>query len=294
MSIAFLKFFKMFLNTLAKLNFCPIIYNVSIYIKENAIMIITINVSNSNILFGAFENDNLLFSSSISTGAKKSCDEYAIQMRSLLSLHNCLQEQIKGVIVSCVVPSMQADILSAVGYMYKGKIFTVGPGLKTGLKIAVKDPAEMGSDLICCSIATLESVTPPCVFINMDTATTIMGIDKTGALCGGAFMPGIRLGADALSAQTAQLPQIDLSFSKNVPLGNNTISCMRAGVILGTADMIDGMIARFCDVFGEKVAVVATGDVAPSIIPHCKNEIKYEKNLVLNGLYALYCKNVKD
>ena len=166
-------------------------------------------------------------------------------------------------------------------------------GLKTGLSIRTDDPSQLGSELVCSAIAVLADYPPPCVIISMDTAVSITALDNRGALRGGAILPGVKIGVEALCARTAQLPQIDLSAPACGVLGTNSSASMQAGAIFGTASMLDGMIDRFAQALGGTPTCVASGELAPVILPHCLHKIYYRENLVLDGLYRLYQKNTK-
>ena len=256
-------------------------------------MILTVNVSNSNILLGAYQDDKQCFCSSMHTNLLKSADEYAVQFGSVLSLYGAQPEDISGVILSCVVPSMLACVRKALNHLYTGRIYVAGPGLKTGLSIRTDDPSQLGSELVCSAIAVLADYPPPCVIISMDTAVSITALDNRGALRGGAILPGVKIGVEALCSRTAQLPQIDLSAPACGVLGTNSSASMQAGAIFGTASMLDGMIDRFAQALDGTPTCVASGELAPVILPHCLHKIYYRENLVLDGLYRLYQKNTK-
>ena len=152
---------------------------------------------------------------------------------------------------------------------------------------------HLGSELVCSAIAVLADYPPPCVIISMDTAVSITALDNRGALRGGAILPGVKIGVEALCARTAQLPQIDLSAPACGVLGTNSSASMQAGAIFGTASMLDGMIDRFAQALDGTPTCVASGELAPVILPHCLHKIYYRENLVLDGLYRLYQKNTK-
>ena len=257
-------------------------------------MILTVNVSNTSVLLGAYEKGRQTFCASLHTNLSKTSDEYAVQMQSVLALYGRTTADISGVIFSCVVPSLLSCIRRALTHLYSGRIYTVGPGLKTGLSIRMDDPSQLGSELVCCAVEVLAAYSYPCVIISFDTATTMIALDEKGAMRGGTILPGVRTGMDALSTRTAQLPQIDLVAPKCGVLGTNSTACMQAGAILGTASMLDGMLERFADSLQcHDLFCVATGEIAPVILRHCNHPIHYHENLVLDGLYRLYCKNAK-
>ena len=118
----------------------------------------------------------------------------------------------------------------------------------------------------------------------------MMVLDKRGAFIGVSIMPGVLMGLKALSSGTAQLPQISLDAPERV-IGKNTVDCMKSGVVFGHAAMIDAMIDRIFEEYGEAMPVYATGGLSGVIIEHCKHKIQKDTNMVLKGLYILYQKN---
>ena len=256
-------------------------------------MILTIDIGNSNITIGAYRKDELLFLSRMGTDRSKMPDEYAIAIRSILHLYGYNSDDVDGAIISSVVPPLIPSMKQAISRIKPINILTVGPGIKTGLHIAIDNPAQLGADLVCVSVAAQEKYPLPSIVIDMGTATTISAMDREGKMRGGSIMPGVRISLEALSSRTAQLPQIDLTEAPKNVIGANTIDCMRSGVLYGNACMLDGMIDRYRAELGEDLTVIATGGLAPSITALCRNKIILDDNLVLEGLRIMYEKNSK-
>ena len=166
----------------------------------------------------------------------------------------------------------------------------VGPGLKTGLNIKIENPAQTGADLVVGSVAALRQYKPPMIVVDMGTATTMVVLDETGALVGGCICPGVKISLDALTERTALLPGLQLDQPKRA-IGRNTIDCMRSGIMMGTACMLDGMVQRMEEELGQKTTVIATGGIARFITPMCKTPIIYDKDLLIKGLAMLYREN---
>jgi type III pantothenate kinase len=124
----------------------------------------------------------------------------------------------------------------------------------------------------------------------MGTATTMTVLDETGALIGGCICPGVKISLDALTERTALLPGLQLDQPKKA-IGRNTIDCMRSGIMMGNACMLDGMVERMEAELGQKCTVVATGGIAKFIVPLCKTPMIYDKDLIVKGLAALYRDN---
>ncbi len=253
-------------------------------------MILAIDIGNTNIVLGGFDNENLQFVARIATNANKTEDEYATKIKSILALHSVDKSEIDGAIISSVVPPLNSVIKKAINIAYDVTPIMVQPGIKTGIGIHCDNPASVGADLICACVAVHHIYGSPALIIDMGTATKMMLLDKSGTFTGASIIPGVGIGLNALASGTAQLPQISLEAPRSV-VGKNTIDCMRSGVVFGNASLIDGMIDRFIDEVGEPLKIYATGGLASTIIQHCKHDIVLDNDLVLKGLYILYEKN---
>ena len=256
-------------------------------------MLLCVNVSNSKITLGVFDDEKIVLKTSVSATVGKTTTEYAVLFKSVFDLHNFDTAKIDGVIIACVVPALTAAVRDALGFIYKGKIFVVGPKLKNGLKIKSENPSQIGASLICQSVALADKYPMPCLLISMSTALSMFALDKNGTFIGGAILPGIKLSAKALAEHTAQLPQIDLTQKPAGVIGTNTVQNVQSGLIIGTACTIDGMIARFKAELGEDLTCVATGDISEAVLDNCSSKIVYDENLVLDGLRKIYFRNVK-
>lgn len=255
-------------------------------------MVLAVDIGNTNIVLGGFIENELKFEARIATNASKTEDEYATKIKSILALHEVCQTEIKGAIISSVVPPLTRVMSDALRMVYGVEPVLVGPGIKTGINIHCDDPSTVGADLICACVAANNIYGYPSLVIDMGTATKMMLIDNNGAFVGVSIIPGVNIALKALASGTAQLPQISLEAPKSV-IGKNTADCMRSGAVFGNASMIDGMIDRFNDETGYNLKVVATGGLCKTIIKHCKHEIIHDNDLVLNGLNILYQKNSK-
>ncbi|MBQ7036867.1 MAG: type III pantothenate kinase [Clostridia bacterium] len=253
-------------------------------------MILTVDIGNTNIVLGGFMGDEPSFVARLSTDTKKTEDEYAAVLRSVLSIREVEKKEIRGAIIASVVPPLNAVMKKAIRIVYGIDPILVGPGIKTGLGIHCDNPATVGADLISGCVAAHTIYGSPCLVVDMGTATKIMLVDEKGTFCGASIIPGVTIGLSALSGGTAQLPQISLEAPKSV-IGKNTVDCMRSGVVYGNACLIDGMIDRFFEEAGGEMPVIATGGLSSTIIPLCKHDITLDEHLVLKGLHILYEKN---
>ena len=253
-------------------------------------MILAVDVGNSNIVIGCIKDDSILFEARLRTDSTKTSDEYCIDLKMIRDVYGVKSADIEGSIIASVVPLVLNSMKTALMKLIGKTSLVVGPGLKTGLNIQIENPSQTGADLVVGSVAALRQHKPPMIVIDMGTATTMVVLDKTGALVGGSIIPGVKISLDALTDRTALLPGLQLDQPKKA-IGRNTIDCMRSGIMMGTACMIDGMIDRMEQELGYKTTVVATGGIARFILPMCSHEVIYDKDLLLKGLAALYRDN---
>ncbi len=253
-------------------------------------MLLAIDIGNTNITLGAFDEANLQFTARLATDTRKTADQYAVEIKNLLSLYALQTEEIEDSIIASVVPAVGKSISRAVSKLCNIVPLMLGPGVKTGLNIKIDDPSQLGADLVAGAVGALDVYNAPCVVIDMGTASTVSVLDRNGAFVGGVIAAGVRLTLKALTENTAQLSSIPIEAPKSV-IGSNTAECMQSGLVYGAAAMIDGLLLRIEKELGEKPTVVATGGLSKEIICHCSSNIIYNENLLLDGLRVIYEKN---
>lgn len=258
-------------------------------------MILTVDIGNTNIVVGGYEEDRLAFTGRLSTDPSRTAYEYAALLRSVLELYRARPEGVTGAIVSSVVPPLSTAFCQAVSLVCPGvEPMLVGAGMKTGLNIRIDNPRELGADLLAAAVGAMVKYPPPAVVVDLGTATKILVVDETKSFLGGSIMAGVMISLQALSSDTALLPHISLDSPVRQVIGTNTIDCIRSGTVLGAASMLDGMIQRYREAMGEDATVVACGGLAPAIVPYCRTSMILDDDLLLDGLLALYHKNEKQ
>jgi len=255
-------------------------------------MILTVDIGNSNIVIGGVRDDEILFEARLRTDSTKTSDEYCLDVKSLMDVYGIKAEEVEGAIIASVVPQVLNSFQTAIKKLTGKTPLVVGPGIKTGLNILIENPGQTGADLVVGSVAALREYKPPLTVIDMGTATTMSVLDKNGAYIGGCIIPGVKISMDALTDRTALLPGLQLDQPKRA-IGRNTVDAMRSGIMMGTACMLDGMIARMEEELGYKTTVITTGGIAKFIIPLCRREMIYDKDLLTKGLVTLYKENIK-
>lgn len=253
-------------------------------------MLLAIDIGNTNVTLGAYDDTALAFTARLATDGRMTADQYAIEIKNVLSLHGLEYQNIEDCIIASVVPTVGNAISRAVSMLCDIVPLELGPGIKTGLNIKIDNPAQLGADLVAGAVGAISEYTLPCIVIDMGTATTISVINSKGQFLGGAIAAGVRLTLKALSENTSQLPSINISAPNSV-IGTNTVDCMRSGLVFGAAAMIDGLIEKMTLELDEIPTIVATGGLSKEIIVHCKSDIIYNENLLLDGLREIYERN---
>ncbi len=239
-------------------------------------MLLAIDAGNSNVVIGCFEGEKIVKVFRMVTDSLKTEDEYAAGIKSILEFNNFDMNALSGAVISCVVPPLTKVFRGTARQLTGEEAFVIGSGIKTGLNILIDNPAELAADMVSSAVGALSSYPVPAITIDMGTATPIC--------------PGIEISSDALFRGAALLPRVPVEAPKKA-ISSNTRECMQSGIVYGAAAMIEGMIARFEEELGTSATVIATGGLAPQIIPHCRVDIIHDPILILNGLRVLYERN---
>ncbi len=253
-------------------------------------MVLAIDIGNTNIVIGCFENRQVLFCERFQTNHKATSLEYTVIIKSALELHGVKREQVTGGILSSVVPSITNTVKEAAEKYTGSQVIVVSPGIRTGIRMQVDNPAQMGSDLVVGAVAGAAEYPVPQIIIDMGTATTVSVLDCEGVFIGKQILPGLRVSLDALISRTSQLPKIPLEPPKHL-VGKNTVESIQGGILYGNAGALDGIIDRINEEMGVSCTVVATGGLAGVVTPLCRNSIILDDDLLLKGLMILYERN---
>lgn len=254
-------------------------------------MILTLDIGNSNIKVATFEKDTLTHYWRVSTNHQYTCDEYAMVFLNFFRTAGIEISQIKGIMISSVVPTINYTIEHMCVLYFNTKPLWVVPGMKTGINIKYDVPQQLGSDRMANAVAAYHIYGKPGIFIDFGTATTFGAIDGTGTFIGGCICPGIRVASDALVSGTAKLSRFEFVKPKNV-IAKNTTKNLQSGVIYGYIGQVSYLIDRFKKEMNEPHAfVVATGGMAKLIADEVHSINKLDGLLTLKGLRILYEKN---
>jgi len=257
-------------------------------------MLLTIDIGNTNIKYGVFNNDELVASFRVSSRLSRTADEYGVVLINLLTNQGLKKSDIDGIILSSVIPSLNYTICHMAEYFFGVTPLMVGPGVKTGLNIKTDNPKEVGADIIVNSVSAFNKYGGPVIVIDFGTATTFDVISANCELLGVVIAPGIKTSLDGLTSNTAQLPTIELDAPKTV-IGRNTKNSMQSGLIFGFAGLVDNIIGKIRRELGiNDIKVVATGGLGEMIAKEVKNISYVDRTLTLEGLKIIYNLNKQE
>ena len=253
-------------------------------------MLLAIDIGNTNVTIGIFDGDKIRATYRLSTHVSQMPDEYAVFILSLLRHRGIDTENIKEGAISCVVPPLLTTFNELFKRYFDITPLAVGPGVKTGIRIRMDNPREVGSDRIANAAGAHSLYKGPVIVVGLGTATAFDTVSKEGDYLGGAVAPGLTIAAEALYTRTSALPRVELIRPKRA-IGTNTIAAMQSGIIFGYAGLIDGIVTRIQKELGEKATVVATGGYASIIAKEAKVIDKVNPDLTLIGIKVIHDMN---
>lgn len=253
-------------------------------------MILTLDVGNTNMTGGVFKDDEIIATFRMTTKIPRTSDEYGMVLFNLLRQNEIEPKKIEDAIICSVVPDVMHSLASAMIKYLNIKPIIVGPGIKTGLRIQIPNPQQVGADRIVDAVAAYELYGGPVLVMDYGTATTYDLVDKDGVFVGGITAPGIAISAKALWEDAAKLPKIEIAKPEKV-VGNDTISSMQSGLVYGQIGQAEYLIKKVKEEAGlEDLKVVATGGLGRIIAESTDAIDIYDPNLTLKGIYLVYKK----
>jgi type III pantothenate kinase len=246
-------------------------------------MLLAIGIGNTSIKLGVFDGEKLATAWHIATDMQRTPDEYAVTLFSLLEQSIITKSDISEAAMWCTVPSLIPTFEELLQKHFQATPLVVGAGIKTGVRIRMDNPKEVGADRIV-NAAAVHSLYPgTTIIVDMGTATTFDTVSKEGDYLGGAIAPGIMMAAEALFTRPAQLYRVQLAAPKKA-IGTNTASAMQSGIIFGYTSLVEGMVSRIQRELPEKARVIATGGYASLILKETNIIDAVNPDLALIGL----------
>ena len=256
-------------------------------------MLLTIDVGNTNITLGVFENETLKGTFRMTTKRSRTSDEYGFNICGILEHRNIMPQDIKDVIIASVVPDIMHSLTSGIIKYLNIKPIIVSAGIKTGIRIVTENPKEIGPDRIVDAVAGYEQYGGPIIVVDFGTATTYDLIGEKGTFEAGITAPGIETAGRSLWGGAAMLPAIEIRKTKSI-LAQETISSMQAGLVYGAIGQTEYIVQKIKEECGyDNIKVVATGGLGKIIADETDCIDIYDPDLTLTGLRLIYNKNRK-
>jgi type III pantothenate kinase len=253
-------------------------------------MLLVIDIGNTDTTLGVFDGEELRATWHMATKIHRLADEYAGLLINLLHYQRLDTSDIKEAALCSVVPALVATFEELFRRYFQVSPLVVGAGVKTGVRIRMDNPREVGCDRIVNAAASHHLYGGPLIIVDMGTATTFDVVSKEGDYLGGAIAPGITTAAEALFMRAAVLPRVELTRPKRA-IGTNTITAMQSGIIFGYVGLVEGVVSRLQQELGEKAKVIATGGCAELIAKETPVIDVVDLNLTLVGLRLVYLMN---
>ena len=253
-------------------------------------MLLAIDIGNTATTLGVFEDEELRATWNIATNIHRMVDEHAALLLNLLQHESLDASDIKAIALCSVVPPLITTFGELSQRYFHLSPLVVGAGIKTGVRIRMDNPKEVGADRIVDAAAAHHLYGGPVIIVDLGTATTFDVVSEEGDYLGGAISPGITTAAEALFTRAAVLPRIELARPKHV-IGTNTITAMQSGIVFGYVALIEGMVTRIQKELGKKAKVVATGGYAALLAKETSVIDMVNPDLTLIGLRLIYLMN---
>ena len=253
-------------------------------------MLLAVDIGNTNITMGVFDDDALAAKWRIATDASRLADEYALMVNQLLPYRGLSPAEVSAVAVCSVVPPLTPTFVELCRANFGVEPLVVGAGTRTGIRILYDNPRDVGADRIADAAAALHLYGGPAIVVDMGTATVFDAISKRGEYLGGAIAPGLSVASDALFHSTSMLRRVDLAMPPQA-IGKNTVHAIQSGLVLGSAEMVRGMVARFDKELGGGSKVIGTGGLA-GLVERVANIFDVvNEDLTLAGLKLIHQMN---
>jgi len=258
-------------------------------------MLLAVDIGNTQTHLGVFSHAELVHEWRAATEQRRTADELALMFGEFLSLGDLsFSRQITGVAISSVVPRATQELREMTMRYFGFPAIVVEPGTRTGIAVLTDNPREVGADRIANAVGA-HGVFPdePVVVVDFGTAITVDAVSSRGEYLGGAIAPGVDTAASALFASTAQIRRVEL-VAPPCAIGKSTVTSVQSGIVYGTAALVDGLVGRVADELDPAARVIATGGLAPSVVPHCVRIERVEPTLTLHGLRLIFERNVSE
>ena len=250
-------------------------------------MLLVADVGNTAITLGVYAGNDLRATWNLATGLHRMVDEYASQLLFLMDHEGIKPADLKGIALCTVVPPLSRVFREMFRRYFKLTPLVVAAGTRTGIKIRMDNPREVGADRVVNAVAAHHLYGGPVIVCDFGTATTFDTVSADGEYIGGAIAPGLLTSAEALYNRAASLPRVDLERPKRA-IGTNTVDAMRSGIIFGYVGLVEGIVRRIQDELDSPARVIATGGYGETVAGETEMIDEVNPNLTLIGLKLIY------
>ena len=256
-------------------------------------MLLAIDVGNTNTVFALHDGEDWVAMWRSATDARRTADDYIVWLEPLMNMRKVSSYDIDACVISCVVPQALFNFRNLARRYFATEPLVVGePSVELGVPIRIPRPEQVGADRLVSAIGAHIAYPGALIVIDSGTATTLDIVGPDGGFEGGIISPGINLSMRALHDAAAQLPRIAIQRPEKI-IGDSTVAAMQTGVFWGYIDLIDGLVRRVKEEYGQPMKVIATGGVASLFEGASATIDHYDQTLMESGLLEIYRRNRK-
>lgn len=250
-------------------------------------MLLVIDAGNTETVFGVFEGDELVDDWRIATVRGRTQDEYRLLLGGLLTGAGYERPKLTGVALASVVPPVSGALRAIASDLADGPLVEIGPGVKTGMSILIDNPREVGADRVVNAVAAASLYGTPAIVVDFGTSTNFDVVSNTGDYIGGVISTGVEVSQEALIRATAALRRVELTPPRSV-IGKGTVEAIQSGLLYGHAGLVDAIMQRITEELEGEPHTLATGGLAPTIVPYCSTVETIDPFLTLQGLRLVF------
>lgn len=254
-------------------------------------MLLAIDSGNTNFVFAVYDGEEMRGAWRATSNASRTADEYAVWLSQLMALEGLKSSDIDGAIIASVVPTAVFPLTQLCRRYFHTEPMVVGdPGIDLGINIVMDHPESVGADRLVNAVAAHARYGGPAIVLDFGTATSFDVVGKDGSYLGGVLAPGVNLSLEAFAMAAAKLPRITVRRPERV-IGKATVPAMESGVYWGYVGLVEGLISRIQEEFGEPMKVIATGGLAPLFEKAVPAIVAIDSDLTLRGLRLIHTAN---
>jgi type III pantothenate kinase len=250
-------------------------------------ILLAVDVGNTNVVIGAYRGSQLVRTWRAATQVDRTEDELAVMIDGLLAREELGVDDIDAMVVGSVVPPITLALTRFADRQLEGRALVIGPGVRTGVRLRVDNPSEVGADRIANTLAAHHRYGGPAIVVDFGTSTNFDVVSAEGDFLGGSFAPGVEVSAESLFSRASRLFRVPLTPPREA-IGKNTADCLRSGIVFGYVGLVEGLLARIRAELGGSPRVIATGGLATTIAPLTPSIERVDEDLTLEGLRMLW------